>query len=75
MSSNDKTRQKLMESMRKTKADANKTSPEAKPETKSKPTKLASKKKNVTAKKEATRAISNLNADPYQSHRRRVWPD
>ncbi len=75
MSSNDKTRQKLMESMRKTKTGANENSPAAESETKSKPTKVASKKTNITATKEVAKTISNANPDPYQSARRRVWPD
>ena len=75
MSSNDKTRQKLMESMRKTKKGATKNIPAAESETKSKPAKATSKKKNVSTKKEAAKAISKAKPDPYQSARRRVWPD
>lgn len=72
MSSNDKTRNKLMESIRKTKAAVSKDTGAAGVEEKAKPSKAAEPKKAASAK-------TNLqtNTDPYQSHcpRRRVWPD
>lgn len=75
MSSNDKTRQKLMESMRKTKAGAGKKGSTAEPEVKSKPARTVSNKKTEVVKKQATRKNGHGNPDPYQSQRRRVWPD
>lgn len=80
MSQSDKTRQKLVDSMRKTKsgstgkndaveADEPKTAPSRPPETastvKTKPAPKRSEKKPV---------VSNA-VDGYQSARRRVWPD
>ncbi len=71
MSSNDKTRQKLMESMRMTKADSStKTeATEVKPQTKAAPKKAAK-----PAKKPAAKQASKPATDGYQSSQR-VWPD
>lgn len=76
MSSNEKTKNKLMETMRMTKADPGKkpdvvetkpmeTSQEAKP--------VKNKKKNATAKK-AVKNNQNASANAYQAAQR-VWPD
>lgn len=81
MSQSDKTRQKLVDSMRKTKSGttgknesaeadepkkAEQPAPKAQPATKPKPAARKSEKKPVTTTNEA---------DGYQSVRRRVWPD
>ena len=77
MSSKDKTRQKLMGSMRKTKAEAGigskktadaKASPEV---TESRP---EQKKAPAPKTRSASRNRGTVTADPYQSGRR-IWPD
>ena len=76
MSSNDKTRQKLMESMRKTKAGtAKKTSEETK-NANSQPREekpVAKKEKAVSRKKDKKQAPVNT-VNLYQCGRR-IWPD
>jgi hypothetical protein len=71
MSSNDKTREKLMESMRKTKAGAVKKTVEAdsKPEEK----KTIRKKAKKADKKKVSKP-AQPGGDPYQSGQR-IWPD
>lgn len=75
MSSNDKTRQKLVESMRKTKAGTGKETAASRPEQKSKTTGAVDKVEHVPSRKKAVNSTSQTNADPYQSRTRRVWPD
>jgi len=77
MSSKDKTREKLMGSMRKTKADAGigaKSKPESTETSQSAAPKTAKpaveKRGNATQKSQS----STMSADNYQSGRR-VWPD
>jgi hypothetical protein len=79
MNSNDKTRQKLVDSMRKTKVSATKkAAPKAKvapKEPASKPAPAASKRAVKKPQQKATTAASSpVNADQYQSGRR-IWPD
>lgn len=76
MSSNDKTRQKLMESMRKTKAGTGKKSVEAEEKDKSqaKKDKAVKAKSKKAQKKVARKSDVESTRDPYQSSRR-VWPD
>ena len=76
MSSSDKTKQKLMETMRMSKADPGKKIGA----TDTKQTKMSQdeitikdKEKNATPKK-AVKGSEKLPADPYQTVRR-VWPD
>jgi len=76
MSSSDKTKQKLMETMRMTKADSSKSTEKA--DTKQTKTSqddkpIKDKKKN-TAPKKAVKDSEKLSVDPYQTARR-VWPD
>ncbi len=80
MSDNDKTRQKLVDSMRRTKVSATKkAAPKASVETKkapaTKPTPAAKKApvKKAPAKA-AAKVTSKVAVDPYQSVRR-IWPD
>ena len=76
MSSNDKTRDKLMESMRKTKSGTNKDIGVAKLEEKNKQSKATSNNnKNVSTKKTATNMMKQTDVDSYQSRRHHVWPD
>lgn len=75
MSSNDKTRQKLVESMRKTKAGARKEPAATKPKEKSKSAKAVKSKNTGTAKKPVTNRVKKGRTDSYQSQERRVWPD
>jgi len=77
MSSSDKTKNKLMETMRMTKSDPGKKVEAAeKKQTKApqaeKPTK---KKENKVAAKNVAKDTQNLTVDPYQTTRRRLWPD
>lgn len=76
MSSNDKTRQKLMESMRKTKAGTGKKSKEddSKANSKAKDDKPERKKTKTAGKKKSSKPSLTTGADPYQSGRR-IWPD
>jgi hypothetical protein len=80
MSDNEKTRQKLVDTMRRTKVSATrkaapKTNVEAKAEPATKPA-TADKKPAVKKpqQKAAAKVTSQKAVDPYQS-RRRVWPD
>ena len=75
MNTKDKTRDKLMSSMRKTKAGAGKDTTGSEPEEKSAPTKVATKKKTTPAKKQAPKTTSQAQADNYQSRGCTVWPD
>jgi len=79
MSSKDKTRQKLMESMRKTKAVSSGTKKDTDMSTKPRVnTPVKKKAKKTTTKKttqqKVTAQTQNPVVDPYQSVRR-VWPD
>lgn len=76
MSSNDKTKQKLMETMRMTKADSSKAAEnvDAKQTKTSHDDKTVMKKNKSTAQKKGTKDNSKASVDPYQSMRR-VWPD
>lgn len=76
MSSNDKTRQKLMESMRRTKAGTDKktVTAEEKGKSQSKSDKPEKAKARKTKKKAAVKVNAGANADPYQSGHR-IWPD
>ncbi len=80
MATNDKTRQKLVDTMRRTKVGASK---KATPKTKAQPKQEASKpapaakpKPAVQKKQQARPAITSspVSGDAYQSTRR-VWPD
>lgn len=80
MSTTDKTEEKLLNSMRRTKAAA--VDKSAKPEstvarasqnTTAKPAQRA-RRKSTTASKPGAGAASSGQADPYQSGRR-IWPD
>lgn len=75
MSGNDKTREKLMESMRMTKADSAKKTEAVEPAQALKPQddKPVQKTKK-TATKKTTKNTQNTNVDPYQRGRR-IWPD
>lgn len=75
MSSNDKIRKKLVESMRKTKAGSNKNRATTDSGEKSKATSAARQKKRTTARKQATTTTKQVLTDPYQNRRYRVWPD
>lgn len=75
MNTKDKTRDKLMSSMRKTKAGASKDTPVTEPEEKSAPTQVAAKKKTTPVKKQAAKTTSQAQTDNYQSRGCTVWPD
>lgn len=76
MSSNEKTKNKLMETMRMTKADpgTKAVSADTKQTKTSQKDKLIKDKKKNTAPKKAEKDSEKLSADPYQTVRR-VWPD
>lgn len=80
MSSNDKTRQKLVDSMRRTKVGATqKATPKTKVEAKEPATKAAPAAKKATVKKKpqqkaTAKVTSTVAIDAYQSGRR-IWPD
>jgi len=82
MSSNDKAKEKLMESMRMTKASPGKKIKEAdkwqnitpKDDKIVMPKKKVASKKKTAATKKASTETQKLAVDPYQSARR-VWPD
>jgi hypothetical protein len=76
MSSNDKTRQKLMDSMRKTKASTDKktASAEQKGKSQAKRDKPVKAKPKKAQKKLAEKGNAVTGGDPYQSGRR-IWPD
>ena len=76
MSSNDKAKEKLMESMRMTKASPGKKIKEAdkKQGVASKETKPVKPKKKVAATKKVSNDVQKLTADPYQAAGR-IWPD
>jgi len=76
MSNNDKTRKKLVESMRMTKAGTSKGAVEVDAKQKTTPLKdkpIKKKKRTVALKKSVT-ATKKISMDPYQAARR-VWPD
>ena len=81
MSSTDKTRQKLMDSMRKTKAGSTSKSGTPKSDTKasssaaqSKPAAKPAAKPAPAKRKPARQPVKKGGGDPYQVGRR-VWPD
>jgi len=76
MSSNEKTKQKLMETMRMTKADSSKAAEniDTKQAKTSEDDKNVLKKIKSTVLKKATNDNNKASVDPYQSVRR-VWPD
>ena len=76
MSSSDKTKQKLMETMRMTKADSSKAAEkvDTKQTKTSQEDKTIMKKNKSTAPKKAVKDRQKLSVDPYQTARR-VWPD
>jgi hypothetical protein len=76
MSNNDKTKQKLMESMRMTKSGSDKKAEEAdtNKDTTLQDDKPIKKEKKNTATKKAAKGTEKLSVDPYQSVER-VWPD
>lgn len=76
MSSSDKTKQKLMETMRMTKADPGKKvgAVDTKQIKTSQDDKTIKDKKKNTAPKKAVKDSEKLSVDPYQTARR-VWPD
>ena len=76
MSSSDKTKQKLMETMRMTKADPGKKvgTADTKQTKTSQDDKTIKDKKKNTAPKKAVKDSEKLSVDPYQTARR-VWPD
>jgi len=75
MSSSEKTKQKLMETMRMTKADPGKKVGAADTnQTKTSQDDKPIKDKKSTAPKKAVKDSEKLSVDPYQTVRR-VWPD
>jgi len=72
MSTNDKTRNKLMESMRMTKSDPGKKPEETAVKESAKPTEKPTAKKAVEKKKPAKKVSKTT--DAFQSSQR-VWPD
>jgi len=76
MSSSDKTKNKLMETMRMTKSDPGKKVEAAdKKQTKVAQAEKPAKKENKPATKNVAKDAQNKTADPYQVSRRRLWPD
>ncbi|MDY6980176.1 MAG: hypothetical protein SV201_09855 [Pseudomonadota bacterium] len=81
MSQSDKTRQKLVDSMRKTKSGtAEENEPAAEQEPKKTETPAPKKSTSSTgskpaAKRSEKKTASDSTTDGYQSARRRVWPD
>ena len=76
MSNNDKAKQKLMESMRMTKAGSDKKTEEAdsQQDLMPKDDKPVKKEKKIAATKKAAKGTQKVSVDPYQTVRR-VWPD
>jgi len=76
MSNNDKAKEKLMESMRMTKAGSDKTVVEADSQQDLMPQddKLVKNEKKAAAKKKAAKVTQKATVDSFQSVRR-VWPD
>lgn len=80
MSESDKTRQKLVDSMRKTKTgtagqvQSNTTDEKPAPE-KTQPAATASKAGKTAKKTAKTKSENAADVDGYQSRKRRVWPD
>lgn len=76
MSNNEKTKNKLMETMRMTKADPGKKadSIESKPAKAPQANKPAAKEKKATAKQKTVKASQKVSTDAFQSARR-IWPD
>lgn len=80
MSQSDKTRQKLVDSMRKTKSGATEEQESPAAEEQKKPESPAPKKSTGTgskpaAKRSEKKTVSEKTTDGFQSVRRRVWPD
>jgi len=80
MSQSDKTRQKLVDSMRKTKSGATGKSESAEAKEQSKAQAQKSKSDSTTRAKPASRRSGSKSAaehttDSYRSVSRRVWPD
>lgn len=76
MSSSDKTKKKLMETMRMTKAGSSKTIEEVEtkqPKTYQDDKPVMKKTKSIVTKEEAKKS-QKLSVDPYQTVQR-VWPD
>ena len=75
MSSSDKTKQKLMETMRMTKSDSSKTETAGTKQIKtSQDDKTIKDKKKNTAQKKVAKDSQKLSVNTYQAARR-VWPD
>jgi len=76
MSSSEKTKQKLMETMRMTKADSSKATEnvDTKQTKTSQDDKPIMKKNKSAAPKKVAKDSQKLSVDPYQTVRR-VWPD
>lgn len=74
MSSNDKTRQKLLESMRKTKEGSNKNTEHAEPKVKAQEKKPVKKIAQNADKANPSHNMDKVTVDSYQTGRR-VWPD
>jgi len=76
MSANDKAKQKLMESMRMTKAGSDKKIEEVDTKIDIKPQndKPVKKETNIPAATKAVKETKKLSVDPFQAARR-VWPD
>lgn len=77
MSSNDKTREKLMESMRMTKSDSGKKAEAVEAKSADKPKEAKPAAKKVAKPAAAKKAVKSTTAsgDAYQSAQQRVWPD
>lgn len=80
MSESDKTRQKLVDSMRKTKSDPadkeqpNSTTEKTEPK-KTEPAASDNKADKAVKKKTKAKPEKTVDIDAYQSRRGRVWPD
>lgn len=75
MGSSDKTRNKLMESMRKTKAGVSKNAAAPEKEVKTQAPSPVVPKKVAQASQAATNRAKQTGSDPYQSRTSRIWPD
>lgn len=74
MSNNEKTRHKLMESMRKTKAGSSSKTEQTDSNVKAQETKPVKKKTQKTDKNVPNHSTDKVTADSYQTGRR-IWPD
>lgn len=75
MTSNDKTRQKLVDSMRMTKGAANKKTAASGPKVTTKtPDERRHVKVNKNINRTADKTVQEVVVDPYQS-KGRIWPD